>query len=203
MKLHFTNPKLNFRRALAMTLVEMVVTMAILVMMMGGMIALHLFGMKYDYVATSKLGASDQARRSFNTLLSDIRSAKGIGIGTNYGTTFTNVPKGSNLLGTALQLVYARSTNVIVYYFDTANNWLCKRTNGVAGYEVMASEMTNTFIFRGEDYLTQNITYLDNHSVVSIIMEFYRYQYPLVTIGSNQLYDYYKLEFKAASRNFD
>jgi uncharacterized membrane protein YgcG len=200
-RLQFTAPA---RHLSAMTLVELMVCASIFVMLMGGLFAVHIFGMKYDYIATSKLGASDQARRSFNVILGDIRAAKGIGVGTNYsGNIFSNVPQGSNYIGTAIQLSFTRSTNVVVYYFDRTNNWLCKRTNGYSGFDIMASEMTNTFIFKGEDYLGNPVTYLDNHCVINISMEFYQYQYPLVTIGSNQLYDYYKLEFKAASRNFD
>ena len=82
MKIRLSNFNSGLRAQLAMTLVEMVVTFSILIMMMGGMFALHIFGMKYDQVTTSKLGASDQSRRAFDTILGDIRSAKGIAVGT-------------------------------------------------------------------------------------------------------------------------
>ncbi len=192
------------RGVLAMTLVEMMTAMVIFLMMMGGMISLHIFGLRYDQMTGSKLGASDQARVSFDKLLGDVRSAKTIQIGTNYsGSNFVAVPSGAGLIGTAMRLGFAHSTNIVVYYLDPANNRLFRSTNGVAGGDVIAAYLTNGIKFRGEDYLGNLLSALDNHSVVDVKMEFYQYQYPLTKVGSNFLYDYYKLEFKASSRNYD
>jgi hypothetical protein len=37
--------------------------------------------------------------------------------------------------------------------------------------------------------------------VVNILMQFYQYQYPLTSVGSNYLYDYYQLTYSATRRS--
>ena len=201
-----TNPAR--RSKLAMTLIEMMTAMAIFLVAMSGMFALHIFGLRYDQVVGSKLGASDQTRQAFNKLLNDIRASKWIRVGTNTtGNSFVAVPSGQNLIGPALQIGYATNfnyglSNVINYYFTTDGK-LRRSTNGYSGYDTLCSYITNNPVFRGEDYKGNALTALDNHSVIGIKMEFYQYQYPLTKVGSNYLYDYYKLEFKASSRDYN
>jgi hypothetical protein len=203
MKIIFPNGNAT-RKSSGMTLVEMMTAMSIFIVLMAGMLAIHMFGLRYDQITGSRLGASDQARQSFDKLLGDVRAAKSIAIGTNYNATnFVAVPSGSNLVGTALKVGFSKSTNIIIYYFDTGVNKLFRYTNGVPGYKTLAANLTNTYQFTGEDYQGNILTGLDNHSVVGVRMEFYEFYYPLTKVGSNYLYDYYKLEFKASSRNFD
>jgi prepilin-type N-terminal cleavage/methylation domain-containing protein len=59
---------LRRRRARAFTLPEMMVAVSIFVFMVLGIIYTMLFGMRYDQLVCSKLGASDKSRISFDLL---------------------------------------------------------------------------------------------------------------------------------------
>ena len=76
-------------------MVEMMVTMAIFSLAILGVFYAHIFGLKQDRLISSKLGASDQSRRGFDTLTRDIRSAKIWAIGNGTATSFTPIPNGT------------------------------------------------------------------------------------------------------------
>ena len=198
----------NVSRREAMTLIEMLFAFAVFTMLMSGLFALHIFGLKMNQLTLSKLGASDQARDGFGRLLGDVRASSSFQIGTMPTnapyTNFTSITTGSNWIGNALKLSYTSSTNQIIYYFNPADYSLCRYTNGVSGYFKVVSGLTNTGQFRAEDYQGNLQSGANAQSVVSVFMEFFEFQYPLTRVGSgsNYLYDYYKLEFKASSRNF-
>ncbi|MFM2294658.1 MAG: hypothetical protein RLZZ350_1071 [Verrucomicrobiota bacterium] len=193
----------------AMTLIEMMMAFGVFTMLMTSLFALHLFGFKMNQITLSKLGASDTAREGFSRLLGDVRASSGYQIGTMPTnvpyTNFSVVANGSNWTGNALKLSYATTTNQIIYFFHPTNYALCRYTNGVSGYYTVVTGTTNTSQFRSEDYQGNVQTSSNAQTVVSVFMEFYQLQYPLTHIGtgSNYLYDYYRLELKAASRNYN
>src|SRR5215831_17412147 len=103
-----------------LTMVEMMVTIAIFVMLVTAFISANIFGMRYDQMVCSKLGASEQSRRSFQQLTSDIRAAKIWRIGSGNQSSFTAVSNATLLQGNAIQLNLTTDTNVYVrYWFDT------------------------------------------------------------------------------------
>jgi hypothetical protein len=197
----------------AMTLPEMMTATAVFIMLMGGMLQLHMYGLLHDQVVSSKLGASDTARLAFDRLLQEIRASKGLRVGTNSGTNFVNTPAGNIVQGNALRLYLNTNTSqYIQYYFEPngSDNEVRRITNGMTGYEVLAEHINNTnIIFTAEDYRGSVLSndadgdVIDNHTVISALFEFFEYKYPKTKVGSNYLYDYYKLEFKATTRNFD
>src|SRR5215813_10061141 len=119
-----------------LTMVEMMVTIAIFVMLVTAFISANIFGLRYDQLVCSKLGASEQSRRSFEKLTSDIRASKIWRIGSGTQTTFKPVSNASLMIGNALQLSLTTDTNVYVrYWFDTngptsqPNGRLCRITS--------------------------------------------------------------------------
>ena len=57
------------------------VTMAILMVVLAGVLTSHLFGLRMFEITKAKLGASDQARVAIQRLIGEIRSAKTVRIG--------------------------------------------------------------------------------------------------------------------------
>ncbi|HNQ71982.1 MAG TPA: prepilin-type N-terminal cleavage/methylation domain-containing protein [Verrucomicrobiota bacterium] len=189
------------------TLAELMISMSIFSMVTIGLIAIHLFGQRYDQLVLSKLGASDQSRVGLNKMLQDIRTAKTVRVGTLSGSTFTPIANGTAQQGTALKLSFfnyssAAISNSIYYYFDTANNQLWRQVD--AGTPtLLASHLTNitpnSMTFRVEDYRGDTVTDLTHKGVISTVLEYAQYQYPLTSVGPGLKYDYYKTELKAAS----
>ncbi|MGO9203113.1 MAG: hypothetical protein ACLQM8_21545 [Limisphaerales bacterium] len=199
------------RGSLGMTLVEMLVTMCIFSFVVLGLVYLQMFIMKYDQMTTSELGASEMSRMSFNDLVSDIRTSWTWAVGTGNQTNFTPVPNSSPQEGNALQLSPTQNTNNYVRYFfmtnvtpSLTNFMLCRMTNGMASYDVIAQNLTNNYytnMFVAEDYRGNVLTTLRYKYVIHVTLEFCQYQYPLTKVGPGYYYDDYKMNFRVASHN--
>jgi hypothetical protein len=200
-----------------LTMVEMMVTIAIFIMLVAAFISANIFGLRYDQLVCSKLGASEQSRRSFQQLTSDIRASKIWRIGTGNLNSFTPVSNATMLVGNAIQLNLTTDTNVYVrYYFETngpyttqPNGRLCRVTSG-GEYTICAQFLTNSsgmsMIFRGQDYLGGTATndVLADYRykyVIDAVMEFSQYQFPRTYVGPGYYYDYYRINLKAASHS--
>jgi len=200
-----------------LTMVEMMVTMAIFVMLVTAFISANIFGMRYDQLVCSKLGASEQSRRSFQKLTSDIRSAKIWRVGTGSLTSFTAVGNATPMIGNAIQLNLTTDTNIYVrYYFDTngpnttqPNGRLCRVTSS-GEFTICAQYLTNSsglsMIFRGQDYHGGTATndFISDYNykyVIDAMMEFSQYQFPRTLVGPGSYYDYYRIDLKAASHS--
>jgi Tfp pilus assembly protein PilW len=196
-----------------LTMVEMMVTMAIFVMLVMAFISANIFGMRYDQLVCSKLGASEQSRRSFEKLTSDIRASKIWRIGTGNQASFTSVSNASLMSGNALQLSLTTDTNVFIrYYFETNGpfttqpNGRLVRVTSSGEYMVCAQCLTNasgtSMVFRAQNYLGTGV--LNDYQykyVIDALMEFYQYQFPRTSVGPGLYYDYYRIDLKAASHS--
>ena len=202
------------RRQQGMTLVEVMVASALMVIVIGGLMSANIVGLQQDQLVESMAGANDTSRNAVNMMLEDIRLAKGYNVGTySSGSSFSACTNGTAQQGTAVLLYpIVNSTNQavdttrsILYYFDlsdSANNdgrlW---RTSNIPGDTssglLIASNLINTLYFTSETFLgaTQfNTTY---KGVVHTTLQFCEYQYPLTKVGSNCLYQYYRMDCRA------
>jgi prepilin-type N-terminal cleavage/methylation domain-containing protein len=211
MKLFFQNEMCppDARRRQGMTLIEMMITMLVMTVVIGGVLSANFLGLRETRLMESKAGASDSARRNVNQLLYDIRAAKGFDVGTMSGTTFAAITNG-NLQGTGLKLYcIAVSTNQVIdpnryilYYFDSSQAasgngmlWRLNSTNGSA--VIIVSNLINTLYFTGEDYLGRTQSVRSYKSVIHATLQFSQFQYPLTPVGTNGLFDYYRIECRA------
>jgi hypothetical protein len=209
-------------RAQAFTVAEMMVSVFIFTFMILGIIYTWMFGMRFDQLVCSKLGASDKSRMSFDLLTGDIRSAKWWKVGnctllsadpvTN-AATFAYCTNAMNQVGNAIRLSLNGDTNspaYVVYYFDTNACQLCRWSNGLAQVQIVAQNLTNSGVlgngttntsmtFQAQKYdgtLAQDWQY--KYMLVTT-MEFCQYQYPLTRVGPGNYYNYYRIQLKAAS----
>jgi prepilin-type N-terminal cleavage/methylation domain-containing protein len=191
-----------------MTLVEMMVSMVIFTFVILGLVYVHIFGLRYDSVIGSKLGASDQSRMAFGHMLAEIRAATSYRIGSISGTNFTGDVTGTSQQGNTLRLYATTNLNSYVQYaLDTSSSELHRTQTGFSGYETTAQYLTNTAsfgansnIFVSEDFLGAVQTTINYKYLIHITLQFYMYKYPKTPVGPHSYYDYYKLEFKAAPR---
>ncbi len=199
------------RRRRAMTLIELVVASAVFSLAVLGLVYVQMFIMKYNELTLSKVGASEMSRMSFNNLVNDVRTSWTWAVGTGDLNSFTPVANGNPQMGTALQLSPTQDTNKYVRYFfatsltpNVTNFMLCRMTNGMSTYTVVAQNLTNnlyTNMFVAEDYLGNMLTTLRYKFIIHVVLEFCQYQYPLTVVGPGYYYDNYKMEFRVASHN--
>ncbi len=218
-----------FRNQRGMTLVEMMTTTGLFTMVVAALVAVNMFGLKQDEFLNSQIGASDQSRLNFNMLVEEIRSGKNVQIGSGRWTNFAPVGNGLQQ-GDTLQIApstNAPGSYFIYYYFYTnppSNaNWLVRiavetNTNGVVTYtsnnvatciqNTTNQWMTNALNFSALTLSGTNWTLLTNdpttasthNYIVTCLLQFYQYQYPLTYVGTNCLYDYYQINLQAARR---
>ena len=195
------------RAAAGFTLVEMMFSVGILTLVVMAMLASNLLGMREDQLVESKCGASDTSRRTLQQLPTDIRSSKMWNLGSISGTNFTANLDGAPQQGAALQLcLTTNGSQYILYYFDTtyssnSNGRLFRTSNTNWNPVIMASNLINTLYFTAENYngVIQNndVTSKSYKNVVHTILQFCQFQYPLTQVGTNGLYNYYRIDFRA------
>ncbi|MDX1951922.1 MAG: prepilin-type N-terminal cleavage/methylation domain-containing protein [Verrucomicrobiota bacterium] len=193
--------KLQANGCRAFTLTEMMVTVAILLMVLAGVLTVHLFGIRMFQITKAKLGASDEARIAISRMMDEIRTGKLVKIGEGSLTNFTEVGINMAQRGSAVQIYSSTNTNTFIRYFWSASDQLLKRTtNGSTSVSIVASSITNSMVFAAEDHrgivLTNNL----NNRVISVTLQFFQIQYPIILIGPGQYYDFYQLRTKITRR---
>jgi hypothetical protein len=191
-----------------MSLVEIIVAMSVFSLVVVALVYTYIFCMRYDELVCSKLGASDRARIGFDMMTTDIRAAKRWQIGSGSATNFTPCGNATNQVGNAIEINYTTDSNAWVRYFFDTNAWkLFRRTNGMTTNYLVADSLTNMtglgMSFRAEDYRGSNTTDLTYKYVIVSTLEFAQYQYPLTKVGAGYYYNYYRIQFKTASHNYD
>jgi hypothetical protein len=181
---------------LAFTLTEMMVSVAIFILLVGGVVSANLFGLRMFQIEETKLNASDEARKIVGVLMDEIHSCETFQIGTFTNGTFTGLPLGAPQIGPAL-IVYptTNTTNYIMYFVNTADRKFWRATSAPGSARVVAQSVTNaTDLFRAQDYLANLLTNMQNNTVLHLKLEFYqpaRFGVPP---------DYYKLETSTTRR---
>jgi Tfp pilus assembly protein PilW len=189
------------RRSLAFTLTEVMVTMAIIIMVLAAVISSHLMGLRLFELTKAKLGASDDARRAIGLMISEIRSAKFVRVGSGDLTDFKEVALNTPHVGNAVQVYATTNTNFWVRYFlDTSDQKLKRATNGATTAAVIASSISNQVVFSAEDFTGKPLLNNSQDYVIGLNMQFYQLQYPAVEIGPGKFYDYYQLQTRVTPR---
>lgn len=190
----------------AYTLVEMMVAGTVFSLVIAAMVTANYVGMRSYQMVTSKAGMSDSSRQILNQMPYDIQSAKMWYLGTNSGTNFSITLDGRTQVGPAIKLF--STTNLsqpyVVYYFDTSqsnNGQLCRYCDTNFTSVILASNLISDMNFRGETYAgiasTNDGISRAYRSVIHTTLSFCQFQYPLTSVGTNGLYEYYVLNFKA------
>ncbi|HEV2691509.1 MAG TPA: hypothetical protein VG347_01295 [Verrucomicrobiae bacterium] len=196
------------RQAGGHTLLEMMFVMGILVTVVMALMAAHLMGMREQQWVESKSGASDTSRRLLNQLPVDIRSSKMWFVGSMSGSTFTIITNSSQ--GSALMLYdTTNGSGYVAYYFDlsgagNSDGHLLRFTSTSTNPVIVASNLVNWlgggYTFNVEDYngsaATNDANSKSYKCIIHINLQFCQFEYPLTQVGTNGLYDYYKIEFK-------
>lgn len=183
------------------TLPEIMITAALAVLLMGGMLAAQFFGMRMYEISKIKLGASDESRKAVSLLIAEIRSAKIVRVGNGALSTFSEVAVNLPQKGNAIQVYSSINTNTFIrYYLDATDKKLKRTTNGAAAASVVANAISNNVVFTAEDFSGLVLTNNENNRVIGLALEFYQLEYPAVNIGPGNLYDFYQLRTKITRR---
>lgn len=184
----------------ALTLPETMITASLAIMIMGGILTLHLVGARMFQVTQTKLGGNDDARSAIAKLTADVRASKMVRVGSGSLSSFTECDVNAQQTGNAIQVYPTSNTNNFVRYFRDTDNRLHRTTNGASSDLILANFVTNSLVFRAENYKGQVLTNNENNRVIALTLQFYQIQYPVVRIGTNEMYDFYQVRTKITRR---
>ena len=187
----------------AFTLVETIVTMAIFLLVLTGILSSYMYGLRMFEYTKPKLSASDDARAAISRLMNEVRTASIVRIGNGGLTTFTEVGVNANQAGSAIQIYPTSATNSFTRYFwDSAANQLKRTDSSAPGvFSILAQNVTNQLVFTAEDFTGNTLTNNFNNRVVGLTLQFSQIQYPIIKVGPGNYYDYYQLRAKITRRS--
>lgn len=203
MKLPIANINTS-RRERAFTLIETLIAFTTLVILVASVIMCNLYGMAMATRQQIWLGTSSDSVRTIGTLLTDVRSAVSLQVGSASGGVFTQASISNQQSGSALMIyTTTNATPCILYYYDTVSSNLY-RTNyngpGVSGdfKQVSANPITNDLthpIFTELD-TSGTGTPISNYNTiapVSVYLSFIKLQNPQVVIQDGSMVDLFQL----------
>ena len=200
---HLPNPRLRVSAsASGFTLPEVTMAMGLLVLLLGGAVASHIFGALLLEKNSAKATASAEARQNITTLMSEVCSAKNVLVGNGSSSSFSGAGADLPQQGNALQIYPSSDTNVFIRYFlDTTAMALTRMTNGGAAV-TLASGISNSVLFTVEDLAGNVLTNNQNNSVIGLNLQFYQVQNANLLIGPTAEYSSYQVRSKFARRAF-
>jgi hypothetical protein len=185
----------------------MMTGMGVFGLLMAGLVATQIMGLRMDQLARSKMGASEDARRAMSQLVTEIRSAGIVRIGNGDLTTFTEIGVNQLQQGDAIQIYPSKSdlSTFIRYYYDPETEMLQRTEDGETAAVVVARSVRNdgSPLFTSEDFAGNVLSNNFNNRVISLHMEFYQLQHPTVAIGPGSIYDFYQFRTKITRRSLE
>ncbi|HEY1171828.1 MAG TPA: prepilin-type N-terminal cleavage/methylation domain-containing protein [Verrucomicrobiae bacterium] len=208
MKINISSSQRLSRTRLAFTMTELMVAMALFVIVSGGIIYSHINGLRFYEITRAKLGASESARISLGLLISEVRAAQKIQVGTGSSSSFTQATAGSAQRGNAIQIyrpdwhATTNSNSWVRYYRDSTTSALYRKPGPAAGLQLIAEYLTNQIVFASTDFTGTNVlTENDNSAVIDVKFQFYQLRYPQVRIGTNQFFEFFQISARVARRS--
>jgi Tfp pilus assembly protein PilW len=199
-----TNSPESYRRPTGFTLVEVMVTMVTAIIIVGAVLASYMYGMRMMQIVKPKLGASDEARRAISLLTDEVREARNIKLGTGTVSAFTEVAPFTQQVGNSIQVYPTTDTNRYIRYFWDAGDMKLKRTtNGTSATYVVANCVSNQnseYVFKCQDAVGNILSNNFNNRVISLTLQFYQIEYPIMAVGPGNYYDFYQLRAKITRR---
>ncbi|MEQ2008491.1 MAG: hypothetical protein ABMA26_17060 [Limisphaerales bacterium] len=189
------------RRMVAVTLIELLITMTLTTFVVGGVVYSHIMGGRLMQFAAAKLGASDSSRKAYGKLQDEIRGATTIQIGNGTATNFTAITNGTAMQGRAIQIYPTTNGSWwLRYYYVTNNSELRRVTSSNSTPQLIASYVTNAILFSKEDYLGNTLTADTGNCAVNVRLQFYQLSYPMTKVGTNNYYESFQLQTRITRR---
>ena len=177
------------------TLPEVLVAMTVFLLLIGGIVSAHLFGLSMFRITETKLNATDDARKTIGKMTEEIRTCKSTYIGDVKNGEFVALLDGEKQVGSGL-LIYPTTNiaNYVIYFVNPTDKTFRRTTSKPGSATVVAESVTNNVVFRAQDHLGNVLTNNQNNRVINVNLEFYQPQRYL------QQADYYKLETAVTRR---
>ena len=182
----------------AFTLVEILVSMALFSLLLGGIVYGNVFGLKMCEITKSKLVRSAEARNAIGQLADEIRCGKTAWIGdVDAGGTFQGIINGQPQSGSALMICPTTNRANYIVYFRNSDGTFRRVTSANTTPTAIAASVTNSVIFRAQDHRGNVLTNSQNNRVMHVKLEFFQAR------GLVPDAEYFRLETAVTRRAID
>ncbi len=183
------------------TLPEILIATAVFLLMVGGIIAANLFGLRMFQINTIKLNVTTWSRQTTDKMAGEVHACDSVSVGnvTTNGV-FEGLLDGETQQGNGLLIYPTADTNNYIVYFVNPNDATFRQTlhaPGGTNTVVLADAVTNTIAFSAQNFSGTVLTNIQNNRVIHLTLEFY--QPARFLLGA----DYYKLETSMTRRALD
>ncbi len=180
------------RTELGFTLSEMLIAMTIFFLVVGGVIATNLFGLRMIELTEPKQQSAERARELVNQLSDDIGTGWKIQIGTGDLGSFVRVPRGSEKKGSSLKVWRdSQDTNDVVVYHLVSGELF---RDDASSTKLVAWSVTNDEIFTGEDFSGTPLTEDRTSMVIGVSLQFSELERTGTPLGPDLTYKSYEFQ---------
>jgi prepilin-type N-terminal cleavage/methylation domain-containing protein len=160
------------------TLVELLIAITVFMLLLAGIVAANLFGLRMFQVNQTKLNATEWSRNTFGKITDEIHSCSAVSVGnmTTNGV-FVGLLDGEPQQGTAIEIQTTNSASLIYYFFNSSDDTF-RRTEFtphiITNTFILADSITNAIIFSALDFSGQVRTNNQNNRVIHVTLDFYQ-----------------------------
>jgi prepilin-type N-terminal cleavage/methylation domain-containing protein len=177
------------------TLPELLIAVAVFALVLTGVVFAHLFGLNMFRITETTLTATDDTRKVIGKMAHEIRTCKTTSVGNVNAGVFAALLDGEQQQGTALMIrPTTNSANFIIYFVNPSDQTFRRTTSTPGSAMVLAESITNSLVFRAQDYRGNVLTNNQNNRVIHINLEFFQPRKRM------QVADYYRLETSVTRR---
>ncbi|HZR18366.1 MAG TPA: hypothetical protein VFE51_13820 [Verrucomicrobiae bacterium] len=128
--------------------------------------------MRLFQMASSKLKATDGARKALGTMADEIRQCNSLWIGNVTNGNFVGLLDGQPQVGSALLVQpFTNATNVVIYFLNNSDQSLRRMASAASTTTLLASSVTNTGIFSAQDCLGNVLTNSQSDRVIHATLD--------------------------------
>lgn len=180
------------------TLPELLVATTVFVMLVGGIVFAHLYGLSMFRITETKLTATDNARQMMARMVNEIRGCKNTWVGNVNSGVFAALLDGQKQEGTALLInPTTNAANYILYFVNPADDTFRRTTSTPGSATVLAESITNTAVFSARNYQGTVLSNRPPNRMIRVSLEFYQPRRHM------QVADYFKLETAVTRHSSD
>ena len=172
----------------AFCLPEALIAATVFLLVVSGIVASNVFGMRIFQLTQNKLKSGDAARKAFGLMTDEIRKCSGSWVGQVTNGGFVAQLDGQLQTGSALLVQpTANTTNLIVYFVDPVDLSFRRVSLPTGATSIVAQNVTNQLVFSAQDCSGAVLTNSQNNRVIHATLEFFEPQPWLPTAGHCRL----------------
>ena len=183
-------------RIAGFTLPEALIATSVFSLLVLGIVAANLFGLRWYQIGQTKLTATTSAREVIGKMSDELRNCDNAIVGNVSNGLFLAHVSGEAQTGNGLMIYATTNTNsYVLYYLNYTNRTFIRYTTDLATNKIVARSVTNSVIFTAQDYKGIVLTNDQNNRVIRCSLQFYS------ATPQSPVADYYQLQTAIAPRS--